>query len=101
MVFRLTCSCCKKQYEGQTVDELCFRWKNYKSNCRKYQRGETCMQQHLYERYCSSNHNCFTSDASVTFIGKTDPSDPLKREDYWRSSLKTMAPFGVNFEERV
>ena len=35
-------------------------------------------------------------DVSVTFIDKTDPSDPLKREDYWRSTLKTMAPFGLN-----
>ena len=59
------------------------------------------MQQHLYEHFCSSNLNCFISDVSVTFIDKTDPSDPLKREDYWRSTLKTMAPFGLNIEESV
>ena len=101
LVYLLTCNCCKKQYVGQTVDEFRFRWNNYKSNCRKHQRGETCMQQHLYEHFCSSNHNCFISDVSVTFIDKTDPSDPLKREDYWRSTLKTMAPFGLNVEESV
>ena len=83
LVYLLTCNCCKKQYVGQAVDEFRFRWNNYKSNCRKkHQRGETCMQQHLYEHFCSSNHNCFTSDVSVTFIDKTDPPDPLKREDY-------------------
>ena len=38
---------------------------------------------------------------SVTFIDKTDPSDPLKRKDYWRSTLETMAPFGLNIEESV
>ena len=97
----LTCCCCKKQDVGQTVDKFHFRWNNYKSNCRKHQHGETCMQQHLYEYFCSSNHNCFISDVSVTFIDKTDPSDPLKREDYWRSTLKTMAPFGLNVEESV
>ena len=86
---------------GQTVDEFRFRWSNYKNNFRKHQRGETCMQQHLYEHFCSISHNCFISDVSVTFIGKTDLSDPLKREDYWRSSLKTMAPFGLNVEKRV
>ena len=101
LVYLLTCNCCKKQYVGQTVDEFRFRWNNYKSNCRKHQRGETCMQQHLYEHFCSSNHNCFISDVSVTFIDKTDPSDPLKREDYWRSTLKTMALFGLNVEESV
>ena len=59
------------------------------------------MQQHLYEPFCSSNHNCFISDVSVTFIVKTDPSDPLNREDYWRSTLETMIPFGFNIEESV
>ena len=73
---------CKKQYVGQTADEFRFKWNNYKSNCRKHQRGETCTQQPLYEQLCSSNHNCFISDVSVTFIDKTDPSDLLKREDY-------------------
>ena len=59
------------------------------------------MLQHLYEHFCSSNHNGFISDVSVTFIDKTDPSDPLKKEGYWRSNLKTMASFGLNIEESV
>ena len=67
----------------------------------KHQCGETCMQQHLYEHFCSRNHNCFIIDVSVTFIDKTDPSNPLKREDYWRRALKTMAAFGLNIEESV
>ena len=80
LVYLLTCNCCKKQYVGQTVDEFRFRWNiDYKSDC---------MQQHLYEHFCSSKHNCFISDVSVIFIVKTDPSDPLKREDYWRVFLK-------------
>ena len=65
------------------------------------QRGETCMQQHLYEHFCSSNHNCFISDVSVTFIDKSDPSNPIKREDYWRSTLRTVALLGLNVEESV
>ena len=77
LVYLLTCNWCKKQYVGQTVDEFHFRWNNYKSNCRKHQRGETCMQQHLYEHFCSSNHNCLISDVSVTFIDETDPCDPF------------------------
>ena len=101
LVYLLTCNCCKKQYLRQTVDELRFRWSNYKSNCRIHQRDETCMQQHLYEEFSSSNHNCFISDVSVTFIDKADPFDPLKREDHWRSTLKTMARFGLNIEEIV
>ena len=44
LVCLLPCDCCKKQYVGQTVNDFRFRWNNYKSNCRKHQRGETCMQ---------------------------------------------------------
>ena len=101
LVYIGTYNWCKKQYVGQTVDEFHFRWNNYKSNCRKHQLGETCMQQHLHELFCSSNHNCFISPVSVTLIDKTDPSDPLKRDHYWRSTLKTMTAFGLNVEESV
>ena len=86
---------------SQTVYELRFSWNNYKSNCKKHQHGKTCKQQHLYEHFYSSNHNCFISDVSVTFIEKIDPSDSLKREYYWRSTLKTVASFGLNIEESV
>ena len=57
----------------------------------------------LNENFWGSNHNCLVSDVLVAFIDKTDPSDLLKREDYnyWRSTLKTMASFGLNIEESV
>ena len=79
LIYLLTCNCCKKQYVGQTVDAFPSRWNNYKSNCRKHQ-------------HC---------DVSITFIDKTDPSDSLKREDYSRSILKTMARSGLNIEDSV
>ena len=53
----------------------------------------------VVKHVCS--HNCLISDVSVTFIDKTDPSDPLKREDCWRSTLKTVAHFGLYVEESV
>ena len=99
MIYLLTCIFCKKQYLGQTVDEFSFRWNNSKSNCRKHQRGETCMQQHLCEHHCSSNYYCFISDVSVTFIDETDHLTLVKKrllekypenygslcEEVWRS----------------
>ena len=56
---------------------------------------------HVYLKYQTYGYCSFLEDVSSTFIDKTDPSDPLKREDYWRSTLKTMAPFGLNIEESV
>ena len=88
-----------KQHVGQTIDNFRFQWNT--DNNRKYHRSETCMQDHLF-RHCSSpGHYGFSNDVSITFIDKADPSDPLKREDYWRRTLKTMAPFGLKIEDSV
>ena len=43
LVYLLTCNYCKKQYMGQIINEFCFKWENYKSNCRKHQRAETTL----------------------------------------------------------
>ena len=47
LVYLLICKQCWKQYVGQTIDDFRFRWNNNKDNNRKYQRSETCMQEHL------------------------------------------------------
>ena len=61
----------------------------------KVTRGSMVRELHV----CSNI--CLTIFVPLTVIDKTDPSDPLKREDYWRSTLKTMAPLGLNTEESV
>ena len=101
LIYLLTCKQGSKQYVGQTIDDFRFRWNNYEYNNRKYQPSEMCMQEHLFRHSSSSGHNGILNDASITFIDKTDPSDPLKREDYWRRTPKTMAPFGFNIENSV
>ena len=57
------------------------------------------MQEHLFRHFSSPGRNGFLNDVSITFIDKTDLSDPLKREDYWRRTLKTMSPFRLNIED--
>ena len=32
---------------------------------------------------------------------KTDPTDPLKIEQYWRHTLKTLVPYGLKVSESV
>ena len=56
------------------------------------------MQEHLLSHFSSPGHNGFLNNVLVTFIDKTDPSDHLKREDYWKRTPKTMALFGLNIE---
>ena len=43
----------------------------------------------------------FLEDVSITFIDKTDPSEPLKCENYRKSVLKKMAPLGLNTQDSV
>ena len=92
LLYLLTCKTCKKQYVDKTCDSFRFRWNSYKDNNRKFLRDQSCMQQHIYEHFSSEGHCSFLDEVSITFIDKTDPKDPNKREHYWRHALKTMAP---------
>ena len=62
---------------------------------------EPCMQEHLFCHFSMASHDGFLNDVSITFIDKTDPSDPLRREDYWRQLLKTTVTYGLNIEDSV
>ena len=99
LIYLLTCKTCLKQYVGSTTDCFRYRWNNYKCNDRKYARGEACFQEHLFEHFNSEGHNGFLHDVSVTLIDKTDAKNPIKREHYWRHTLKTLAPYGLNVED--
>ena len=90
----------ESRYDGDRKD-MSQQNNNYKSNDRKFQRLEPCMQEHLFSHFSMAGHNGFLIDVSITFIDKTDPSDPLRREDYWRETLKTMVPYGLNIEDSV
>ena len=58
----------------------------------------TCMQQHLFEHFSVEGHHSFLEDFSITLIDKTDPSNPLQRQNYGRSTLKTMVSWGLNVQ---
>ena len=93
LVYLLTFCVCLKQYVGQMVDEFQNRWNNYKFNGRKYLSRQACFQEHFFEHFNGDGHSVFLENVSITFIDKTDPSDPEKRENYWIQTLKTMVPW--------
>ena len=68
---------------------------------RKHSRKESCMQEHLFKHFNSMGHNGLLNNVSITLIDKTDGKNPKKREDYWRRTLKTYSPFGLNVEDSV
>ena len=59
------------------------------------------MQEHLCSHFSIAGHDGFLNDVSITFIDNIDPSDPLRRKDYWRQTLKTMVLYGINIEDSV
>ena len=48
LIHLISCKNCFKQYVGQMVDTLRSCCNNYKDNVSKYERGQQCMQKHLY-----------------------------------------------------
>ena len=80
IIYFLTCKQCQKQYTGETTDDFRYGWNNYKSNSRKFDRKESCMQDHLYRHFSSPGHRGFLNDVSVPLIDKTDGSDTKKRK---------------------
>ena len=86
---------------GQTIGKFCQCWNKYKSNDRKFQTLEACMQEHLFSHFSMAGQDRFLNNVFIIFIDKTDPSDPLWREDYWTQKLKTMVPYILNIEDSV
>ena len=54
LVYLITYNKCLKQYVGQRVDMFRLRWSNYRDNSRKFDRGEDCMQRHVYEHFSAT-----------------------------------------------
>ena len=49
--YLMTCKQCNKQYTGETTDLFHNRWNNYKDNARRFDRKESCMQEHLHKHF--------------------------------------------------
>ena len=57
--------------------------------------NEDCFQEYLFRHFHSGDHTGFFESANIMLIDKIDGQNPKKREDYWRRTLKTYAPFGL------
>ena len=99
LIYLFSCKVCGKQYVGSTTDKFRYRWNNYKNCQRKAERGEDHMQKYLHDHFLSEDHDGLLNNVDITLINKTDPSDPERREEFWRTKLRTLAPLDLNVEE--
>ena len=60
---------------------------HYKDNGHNYQEYGTRIQQHLFEHFSDEGRYSFLEEVSIILIDKIDPSHPLQKEKYWRSTL--------------
>ena len=59
------------------------------------------MQKHIFSYFSMAHYVGLLNNVSVTFTDKIDPFDSLRREDYWRQTIKTMTLCGLNIEDSV
>ena len=92
-MFSLSTSCkvCGWEYTGQAVNEFIYRWNNYKDNNRKSLKGNECKQAGFFAHFQNLDHN-----TEITFIDKTDPSNPTSCKEFWIDTLKSCYPLGLN-----
>ena len=43
------------------------------------------MQKYLHDHFLSEDHDSFLNNFEISLIDKTDPSDPEKREEFWKT----------------
>ena len=58
------------------------------------------MQEYLFEHFHEEEHKDFLEDVSITLIDKVVSLEPLKRENYWESVVKTKAPLRLKIIDR-
>ena len=58
------------------------------------------MEDDLYDYLFYNEYSGFLI-VSITFTDKTGPTNPLERENYWKHTLKTFAPYDLNIKENV
>ena len=89
IIYLLTCKQCQKQYTGETTDDFRYRWNNYKSDSRKFNRKEYCMQEHFYidTLVVQVAGDSLTMYQLHQLTKPMNQIDPKKREDYWMKTF--------------
>ena len=96
LIYLFSCKACGIQYIGSTAGRSRLRWNNYKC-CQGNAADGGKTNQNYFDRHF--NINGLMNHCEIIFIDKTSSSDPTRREFFWMSVLKTIAPLGINIDK--
>ncbi len=99
--YLLSCKVCGKQLVGETTCIWRDRWKTYRADSKKAQKGEPHMQREVHAHFKLPGHTSIENDVDIMFIDKTDAVNPKIREKFWIDTLKTMSQHGLNVSETM
>ena len=85
LIYLFSCKVCGKQYVGSTTDKFRYRRNNYKNCQRKTESREDHKQKCLHAHFLREDHDGLLNNVEFTLIEKTDPSDPERRVEFWRT----------------
>ena len=57
------------------------------------------MQKYLHDHFLSEDQDSLLNNVEINLIDKTDPSDPERREEFWKTKLRTLATLGLNIDK--
>ena len=95
VVYLLGCKVCGMQYVGSTFTPFRNRFNNYKSSCRKFEKGEMVGQADFYRHFELAGHHGFMEDVGVQVIDRL-LGESRVREGFWQFKLDSFAPKGLN-----
>ena len=70
----------------------------YRQHIRQPEHEKPRVERYLFEYFNSEEHNLVLHDVSVTLIDKSNCKNPIKRENFWPYTLKTLAPLSLNVQ---
>ena len=57
------------------------------------------MQKYLHDHFLSEDQDSLLNNVEINLIDKTGPSDPERREEFWKTKLRTLATLGLNIDK--
>ena len=95
VVYSLGCKVCGMQYVGSTYTSFRTRFNNFKSCCRRFEKGEMVTQADFQRHFELAGHHGFIENVKVQVIDRIFGESRV-RKGFWQFKLGSFAPKVLN-----